>query len=56
VGDIGATSAPLIVGWVADIFLLSATPGVIAGIGLAGAFVFAFGVPETLRKQSLIEM
>ena len=51
VGDIGATSAPLIVGWVADTFLLSAAPGVIAGIGLAGALIFAFGVPETLKAE-----
>lgn len=53
VGDIGATSAPLIVGWVADTFLLSTAPGVIAGIGLVGALVFAFGVPETLRAEDL---
>ena len=51
IGDAGQAGAPLVVGWVADLFALSSSPWVIAGIGLAGALMFAFGVRETLVKE-----
>ena len=50
----GAYRAPLVVGVVADILVLSSAIWVIAGSGLAAAGIFLFFVPETLkRKQPL---
>lgn len=55
IGDLGHTGAPLLVGAVADILVLSSAIWVIAGSGLAAASIFLFLVPETLqRKQPLI--
>ena len=51
IGDIGASSGPLAVGAVAGVLSLSASALVLAGIGILSASVFAFGVPETLRKK-----
>ncbi len=54
IGDMGHTGAPLIVGVVADILVLSSAIWVIAGSGLAAAGIFLLFVPETLkRKQPL---
>ena len=54
IGDMGHTGAPLIVGVVADILVLSSAIWVIAGSGLAAASIFLLFVPETLkRKQPL---
>ena len=51
IGDVGASSGPLAVGAVAGILSLSASALVLAGIGIASATVFAFGVPETLKRK-----
>ena len=51
IGDIGHTGAPLIVGAVADILVLSSAIWVIAGAGLASASIFLFLVPETLKRR-----
>jgi MFS family permease len=51
IGDTGQAGAPLVVGWIADLLTLSTSPWVVAGIGLAGALVFTFGVQETLVKE-----
>lgn len=52
IGDMGHTGAPLVVGIVADILVLSSAIWVIAGSGLAAAGIFLFFVPETLRQKS----
>jgi len=52
IGDMGHTGAPLVVGVVADILVLSSAIWVIAGSGLAAASIFLFFVPETLRQKS----
>jgi MFS family permease len=50
IGDAGATSAPLVIGWIAGVLVLSTAVGTISGIGFIAAAVFAFLVPETLKK------
>ncbi|MEL6269069.1 MAG: MFS transporter [Chloroflexota bacterium] len=50
IGDVGATSAPLIVGAVAQALVLQASVFTIAGFGYGTALWFALLVPETLRK------
>jgi len=52
IGDMGHTGAPLVVGVVADLLVLSSAIWVIAGSGLAAASIFLFFVPETLRRKS----
>jgi MFS family permease len=54
VGDAGASSAPLIVGWVAALLVLQTSIWVIAGAGLASVAIFALFVPETLKKQPAV--
>ena len=51
IGDMGHTGAPLIVGVVADLLVLSSAIWVIAGSGLAAASIFLFFVPETLKRK-----
>ncbi len=51
IGDLGHTGAPLIVGVVADVLLLSSAIWVIAGSGLLAASLFTFLVPETLQRE-----
>jgi len=51
IGDMGHTGAPLVVGVVADILVLSSAIWVIAGSGLAAASIFLFFVPETLKRK-----
>ncbi len=51
IGDVGHTGAPLLVGVVADILVLSSAIWVIAGSGLAAASIFLFLVPETHRRK-----
>ena len=52
IGDMGHTGAPLVVGIVADLLVLSSAIWVIAGSGLAAASIFLFFVPETLKQKS----
>ena len=47
----GHTGAPLVVGVVADLLVLSSAIWVIAGSGLAAASIFLFFVPETLKRK-----
>ena len=49
-GDMGAASGPIIVGQIALILTLSWASILVGLIGLGSAFLFVFGVPETLRK------
>ena len=51
IGDVGHTGAPLVVGVVAEILVLSSAIWVIAGSGLAAAGIFLFLVPETLKRK-----
>lgn len=51
IGDAGATSAPLVVGWVAGLVVLPAAAGALAVSGLVAAGIFAFFVPETLKEK-----
>lgn len=54
IGDLGHTGAPLVVGAIADLLVLSSAVWVIAGSGLAAATIFLFFVPETLKRKSPI--
>ncbi len=51
IGDLGHTGAPLVVGVVADMLVLSSAIWVIAGTGLAASSIFLFLVPETLKPK-----
>lgn len=51
IGDVGATSGPLVVGAVANLLVLQSAIWVIAGSGLAAAGIFLFFVPETLKRK-----
>ena len=51
IGDLGHTGAPLVVGAIADILVLTSAVWVIAGSGLAAASIFLFFVPETLKRK-----
>ena len=54
IGDLGHTGAPLVVGAIADLLVLSSAVWVIAGSGLAAASIFLFFVPETLKRKNPI--
>ncbi|MEM7251581.1 MAG: MFS transporter [Pseudomonadota bacterium] len=51
-GDIGSAVGPFVMGSAAKVFLLSGTLWLTAGIGVIGALLFAFVMPETLRRPS----
>lgn len=51
IGDVGATSGPLVVGAVADILVLQSAIWVIASSGLVASSIFLFFVPETLKRK-----
>ncbi len=51
IGDLGHTSAPLVVGAVAAIATLPVATWVVSATGLFAVVVFAFHVPETLKKH-----
>ena len=50
VGDAGSSGGPLVVGYVADILTLPNTSLAVAGAGIMAGLIFAFFVPETLKK------
>lgn len=50
VGDAGSTGGPLLVGVVADVLDLGLAAVAVAAVGLLAAAVFAYRVPETLRR------
>ena len=50
IGDIGSSGAPLVVGWVATFLILQTAIWTVALSGLISVLIFAFLVPETLRK------
>ena len=52
IGDGGGVGAPLVVGGVADALDLPTAALVMAAFGAAAAIVFAFGVPETLKRAA----
>jgi MFS family permease len=52
IGDVGFTGGPLLVGAVADLFILSSAIWVVAGSGLTAAAIFLFFVPETLNRKT----
>ena len=52
IGDSGATVAPLVIGVIAQQLTLPAAAVAISGSGMLAAGVFAFLVPETLRRAS----
>ncbi|RMG84915.1 MAG: MFS transporter [Chloroflexi bacterium] len=51
IGDTGATGGPVIVGGIADVLTLGASALALALAGLTGAAIFAFRVPETLKRR-----
>ncbi len=52
IGDVGFGGGPMVVGGVANLFALPVAALAVSGAGVAGALVFAFLVPETLREPS----
>jgi len=50
VGDAGASGGPLLVGAVAEVLDLGLAAVAVAAVGLGAAWVFAYRVPETLRR------
>ncbi len=50
VGDAGLSGGPLVVGYVADILTLPSASLAVAGAGIMAGLIFAFFVPETLKK------
>ena len=52
IGDAGNSGGPLILGWVAQTLALPLAALTIAGAGLLAGAVFAFLVPETLKKRT----
>jgi MFS family permease len=50
IGNMGAATGPLIAGTVATILVLEATAYVFSGSSVLAALVFAFLVPETLKR------
>ena len=53
IGDTGQTGAPIVVGGVADLVGLATAPLVLGGVGILAATIFAFFVPETLKRPEL---
>jgi MFS family permease len=51
IGDLGMTSAPLLIGWIASLVMLQAANAALAGAGIGAALIFAFLVPEPLKKN-----
>ena len=51
IGDVGATGAPLVVGWVAGVIVLPAAAGALSISGLLASTIFAFLLPETLKRK-----
>jgi MFS family permease len=50
VGDAGSTGGPLLVGAVAEVLDLGLAAVAVAAVGLGAALLFAYRVPETLRR------
>lgn len=53
IGDMGSMGAPIIVGGVAQILVLQMSVLTVTGSGFGAALLFAFLVPETLRRKSV---
>jgi MFS family permease len=51
IGDSGATISPIIVGGVAEIFILPIAALVLSASGISAAWIFARFVPETLKNK-----
>ena len=51
IGDIGSSGGPLVVGAVADLFVLPIAAVVMATAGLVSAAILLLKVPETLQKR-----
>lgn len=51
IGDAGVSGGPVIVGYIAEGLALPSATLVIAGVGVLSGLVFAFLVPETLRRK-----
>jgi MFS family permease len=56
IGDVGMSGGPMIVGFVADALALPNAVWVIALSGLVAGGVFAFLVPETLKKKKKLPL
>jgi MFS family permease len=51
-GDAGGTGGPIVIGAIAEIFVLSQTTLAIAAAGVMASLVFAFRMKETLAKRA----
>ena len=54
IGDVGHTGGPLAVGGIADVLSLESSALAIAGGGFMAAAIFAFAVPETLKRRQTV--
>ena len=54
IGDLGSSGAPVVAGMVAEIVVLPAAALAMAGAGFAAVAIFAFLVPETLKKPQVV--
>jgi len=54
IGDMGFMAGPLVIGAIANTLVLSSAVWVIAATGWAASGIFAFFVPETLKKKRKI--
>ncbi|MEZ4629679.1 MAG: MFS transporter [Deinococcales bacterium] len=55
IGDVGAMSAPVLAGLIAQVLSLASAAFVIGLIGISASAIFAFAVPETLKKNLAIK-
>ncbi|MDQ7035858.1 MAG: MFS transporter [Anaerolineae bacterium] len=53
IGDTGHVGAPIIIGAVAQVLVLQMSVLAVAGSGFGAALLFAFLVPETLKRKSV---
>jgi MFS family permease len=51
IGDTGSTSAPMLMGNIADLFALPVTSWFLAGMGIVTILIFSISVKETLEKR-----
>jgi MFS family permease len=51
IGDMGVVGAPLFIGWIAGLLALPVAAGALSSAGVLAALIFAYKVPETLKKR-----
>lgn len=54
IGDAGSVAAPMIIGAIAQAFILQSSVTSIAGAGFGAALMFIFFVPETFKRKQVV--